>query len=69
MGGIFRVISFYCLRRRRSWTSEYTNGLDECVGRLNHLKLSENFNGLEIRYGTFSGLNFGPGIFFGGGVV
>ena len=37
--------------------SDYTNGLDECVGRLQrrlyHLMLSENFNGLEIRYETF----------------
>jgi len=38
-------------------TSDYTNGLDEWLGRLQrslyHLMLSENFNGSEIRHGTF----------------
>ena len=37
-------------------TSDYTNGLDECVAWLAYIifkMLSENFNGLKIRYGTF----------------
>ena len=54
-------------------TSDYTNGLDEWVGwlqrRLYHLMLSENFNGLEIRYGKIWRVKFWSRdfFFFGGG--